>query len=272
MPAQPSARKPTEEVASTPSEFDKLKEQYAEDRQKAIEAVLRAFDKRLAEVQSAREWSKEDRAKGVRMLTAARHAFQETQELTPIFAMNDAWSQLTQAVRAARAPLVKKIEAAIKRLPKGDVEGLARLTKELNALDADLIRFDFLQAGRSWEGYRQDDAKPARFEYDPLATRWSRFKVVQDPGVQEELSFTVKARKGDQLTGEMAMGKRSIVMDVAGSFDGLRLEMKTTGVSKGAPRYFEYAGELRGNVGFLSLQGIKADGTSTSGKLMIQVR
>lgn len=264
-----AGRKKAAAAPGKSTEFDKEKEQFAEAKQRAIGAMLRAFDKRISEVQSAREWSKEERDEAVRVLTAGRQAFERTQELTPIFAMNEAYGHLTHAIRAARTPLAKKYEVAIKRLPKGDA-GIARLTKELDALNDDVNHFDFLQPGKAWEGYRQDDATPARVEFNPRSSRGIR--VVRDATVQGELGFTIKERHGDEFTAEVVSDKRSVVMDVTGSFNGSHLEMKTTGLSKGTPRYFEYAGELKGNVGYLSMQGIKPDGKPATGNVMIQLR
>ena len=87
-----------------------------------------------------------------------------------------------------------------------------------------------------------------------------------------EFTFTVKERKGKTILGEVTQSKRAFIADVEGTFDGAKLSLKMTKVTKGAQRYYEYEGEVAGSLGALRLAGTKSDGKAGQGQILMQVK
>lgn len=141
-----------------------------------------------------------------------------------------------------------------------------------------LARYDAVQPGTKWDGYRSDFANPAelRTAVNPANLR-VRLRVRQPGAAGIDWHLTVTERAGGRIKGVVAQDGGAARWNVVGEFDGLNLAMTNatlpnSGMIKGKARAFVYAGQVAGGVGLLEQDGVKVGGRRGKGTITLELR
>ena len=93
---------------------------------------------------------------------------------------------------------------------------------------------------------------------------------IKNDKVQVEFTFEVTKREGAFVEGIIAQNEGRFKAVVRGTYDGINLAIKMVRMKRGAERYFEYQGEVIGNLGLVALQGIKTNKVATTGRIFLE--
>lgn len=250
------------------SRLEKDKSAFEAAKQGAMRRVSAEFGALIKGVQQSDDIEITDRGALLKELRDAKAEFESNQKLTPSPLLQNVYAAYIVAVRARYYALLNGYEQALALMPVAD-ERRAGLEKEVDQLSGEVNRLDMLQPGKTWRGYRSDVKPPPRLVPNGI---WMRnWHIVQDKAVNVDFSFKVTSRKGGRFLGQISQSGGGFIGAVEGTFDGVNLAMKMTDTIRGEPRHFEYAGQVVGALGFLSLQGYKTDGNYTEGNVVIQL-
>ena len=146
-----------------------------------------------------------------------------------------------------------------------------KLMKQVDQHREETSEFDSLKVGTKFVGYRCDfDWGPVRrIEYSSQVGALMLTKIKNDK-VQVEFTFEVTKREGAFVEGIIAQNEGRFKAVVRGTYDGINLAIKMVRMKRGAERYFEYQGEVIGNLGLVALQGIKTNKVATTGRIFLE--
>lgn len=256
----------------TSSSTEAARKQFKDVLESEKGKVISAFDQLMALADKAKNVNAADRATIILDLKDAKSAFQSAGKLTPIMAMQSTYGAFIFNIRKAfYGKLLPIYDKAIKALPASNTQRTV-LQKELKSMLEEINSLDALQVGRIWEGYRSDLKPPAQLKFDPFACRRFRIQVVQPAAGTAECTFKVTKRQGTSIVGEISQNKGAAIWEVDGTFDGINLKLVYRKMLKGEERFFNYQGQVIGNLGFLKMWGRKTDKSYTEGNILLEIK
>ncbi len=231
-----------------------------------IQKLQKAFDDLAAMADGAAQIPYLDRQAIVADLKQARQEFTNRGSFAKIPAMQQSYVSFIVSILASYQSLMREYQQVLAALSKDDPRSQT-FKQEIDATTERVAKYDSLKKGTVLIGIRQD------YNWGPVQGLVEgpdaiRFKRINNPRVEAEIRLKITERQGTMLTGRLNQG--GFVAEVAGNYDGLNLRFKVVRVLKGAPRHFEYSGQLAGQIGILDLVGIKKNGLGTTGKLVLE--
>ncbi len=226
----------------------------------------------IEQVIDSKKLNVEDRGVIVTGLKEAKEAFESFQEFTPLLPMQYPYYEYITKLRKGYYALRKRYTKTYKLL-RPDDDRRVTLLEELNELADEANTWDAFQPGSVWQGFRQDFIPPPRVEFDPNEKKIAkRFRIVQDKAGSVDFTLRVLERQGDRIACEVSQSGGDFRAKAEGTFNGINLYLRITEMRRGPKRMFEYRGEIVGNLGQLSLRGIKINGGYGSGRIGLQRR
>lgn len=262
------AERAEKKIVRVIEKLNKKKQQFDELRRGYRDEVKAVFDASINNV-NASSWPVDVRTEVAGQLKQAKSSFVNDGKLEKIPAFQSTYVSYIGASLKAYAKLMKAFDAALKGIPEND-ERYKELQTEIKRYADDISKSDALQVGSVWKGYRSDLDWGPGYKVKKGEDSVLRLTKFRNDRVDVTWQLEIKKRQGSLIEGEISQRDKRFIALVQGTFDGVNLQLKMTRMLKGADRYFEYSGQVAGNLGQLALRGRKTNNALTTGTIVIE--
>lgn len=262
------AERAEKKIVRAINKLNEKKEHYDGLRSAYKGEVKAVFDTSIKNV-TASNWSVDVRNAVARQLEEAKASFEEDGALEKIPALQRTYVAYIVASLRAYSKLMKAYDLAMKSVPREDSR-YKELQSEIEEYAREINSTDALQVGSVWKGYRSDFGWGPGYKVEKGEDSVLRLTKFRNDRVDVTWQLEIKKRQGRQIEGEISQRDKRFLALVKGTFDGVNLKLKMTRMLKGADRYFEYSGQVAGNLGRLALRGRKTNSALTTGMIVIE--
>ncbi len=255
-------------LTSELEELQTIKKSFESICSAETQKLEKAFDDLVAIADGSTQIPYLDRQSIVADLRQARKEFEKRGRFAKIPAMQGHYEAFVLAILTSYQRLMQKYQRVLTVLPKVDLRR-DEFAKEIDDVTARVVKYDSLKKGTVFAGLREDfNWGPVKgfVEYEDAI----RLKRIKNGRVEAEIRLKITERNGTLIAGRLHQG--GFVADIAGTYDGVNLNIKTVRLIKGNPRYFEYSGKLVGQIGILDLVGVKANSVGTTGRVVLELQ
>ena len=244
------------------------KKKYEEKRIIEKNKLVDLFDEAIKSVRKSK-MAVDIKAKVVADIKESKASFVDDGEFAKIPAFQDGYIEYVVKSKKAYATLMKAYDRALKRLPSGKQQ--ENVESELDGHFEEIRKLDSLKVGKTWVGFRMDNIRgPVFKEVADEYGQYLKLERVRNDKVDVDFTLRIDKRNGENVEGTISQNGGRFVGKVAGSYDGVSLNLAMTRMVRGAERYFEYSGEVVGNYGYLELRGRKTNGVLTTGRILLE--